>query len=163
MRNVETNLLPMGRVSEENAELFAQWMELQKQSTNFDRSVIGYPRACMFEVQKSEKTIAMVPVHTVFALESLARDPNLTDSELVLALDSIDKKVQQAMRDSGIAEAFFQTNIERFADICERHGWVKVMFDPEKHEWLMKKRARIDWVKLLEANNASNDQPDVKS
>jgi elongation factor P--beta-lysine ligase len=103
----------------------------------------------------------LVPVHPVFMMESLARNPNLTDSQLVLALDRVDKLIQQAMQDTGMAEVFFQTNIERFADICELHGWEKALYDPAKKEWLMKKRANIDWMKLLEVKDASNNQPNL--
>jgi hypothetical protein len=113
----------------------------------------------MAQVQQGEETIALVPVHPVFMMESLARNPNLTDSQLVLALDHVDKLIQQTMQDTGMAETFFQTNIRRFADICELHGWEKALYDPAKHEWLMKKRANFDWTKLLEAKNALNDQP----
>src|SRR6266566_885846 len=134
---IRAELMPLYAVSEADAKLFIEWMQ----------------------IQQNDETIVMVPLHSVFMLESLARNPNLTDSQLVLALNSIDKKIQQVMQDSGMAETFFQTNSERFADICERHGWIKTLYDPAKQEWLMKKRANIDWTKLLEAENACNDQP----
>jgi hypothetical protein len=156
---IETNLMPLYTVSEADAHLFVEWMREQRKNTDFDKRVLGYPRACMAQITQAEETIALVPVHPVFMLESLARNPNLTDSQLVLALNSLNEQVQQVMQDSGMAETFFQTNIERFADICEKHGWEKALYDPAKHEWLMKKRANIDWAKLLEAKNASNDQP----
>jgi hypothetical protein len=159
MREIHAELMPLYTVPKSDAKLFIEWMQIQRASTDFDRHVLGYPRACMAQVQKGEETIAMVPLHPVFMLESLARNPNLTDSQLVLALNSIDKKIQKAMQDSGMAESFFQTNNERFAEICELHGWEKALYDPAKKEWLMKKRANIDWAKLLEAENARNDQP----
>jgi hypothetical protein len=157
MEEIQAELMPLYAVSEADAKLFIKWMQTQRTNTDFDPSVLGYPRACMARVHQGEEPIAMVPIHPVFMLESLARNPELTDSQLVLALNSIDKKVQQAMQDSGIAETFFQTNNERFAYICERHGWIKALYDPVKKEWLMKKRANIDWTKLLEAENACND------
>lgn len=159
--SIETNLMPVGATPENDVKLFLEWMWEQRIKTNFDKNVLGYPRTCMAQVKKAEETVALVPVHPVLMLESLARNPNLTDSELVLALDSVNDTIQQVMRDTGMAEAFFQTNIERFADICEKHGWEKALYDPAKHTWLMKKRANIDWMKLLEAKNASNDQPNA--
>jgi hypothetical protein len=163
MKEIHADLMPLYAVPEADAQLFTEWMKSQRAVTDFDKRVIGYPRACMARVQQGEETIALVPVHPAFMLESLARDSNLTDSQLVLALSSIDKMIQQTMKDSGMAEAFFQTNIQRFADICERHGWIKALYDPSKHEWLMKRRAECDWVKLLEAENAHNDQPHTES
>lgn len=164
MRNFETDFMPLCAVPESDAARFIEWMSGQRIKTNFDSSVLGYPRACMTRVRQGEETIAMVPIQPTLMLESLARNPDLTDSQLVLALASLDQQLQQLMQDSGIAETFFQTNIERFADICEAHGWIKALYDPEKHEYLMKKRANIDWAKLLEAKNANdsgNDQPNA--
>ena len=157
-----SNLMPVCAVPEADQKLFIEWMWGQRISTDFDKSVISYPRSCMVQITQDDETIALVPVHPVFMLESLARNPNLTDSELVLALRSLDEKIQQTMKDTGMAEAFFQTNSERFADICEKHGWEKALYDPEKKEWLMKKRAKIDWAKLLEAKDGTNnDQPNI--
>lgn len=164
MRNIETDLLPMCVVPASDAEKFVAWMTPeQRQKTDFDKSVIGYPRACMTRVQQDQKTIVLVPVHPVLMLESLARESDLTDSQLVLALISINEKLQQVMQDSGMAEVFFQTNIERFADICEHSGWEKNLYDPIKGTWLLKKRANFDWAVLLERHNEShNDQSDAE-
>ena len=161
MKEIEANLMPLFAVPETDQKLFTEWMWDQRIITDFDKSVLGYPRACMTQVQQGDETIVMVPVHPVFMLESLARNPNLTDSQLVLALNRIDGLIQKLMQDSGIAEAFFQTDIERFADICEKHGWEKALYDPAKKQWLMKKRANVDWTKLLEAKDASNNQPNL--
>lgn len=160
MRNIETDLLPMCSVPEEDAQLFIEWMTPERRKeTNFDKAVLGYPRACMARVKQSEKTIAMVPMHPILMFESLSHSPELTDSQLVLAFRSIDEKIQQAMQDTGMAEAYFQTNSERFSYLCDRHGWEIVLFDPIKKEWLLKKRARVDWAKLVENTNASNNKP----
>lgn len=161
MRDIETELMPISTVSEKDAGKFIEWMVEQRRTTDFDKSVIGYPRTCMAVVKRQDDTRAMVPVHPVLMLESLARDPNATDSELVLALSSINDKMQEVMKDSGMAEAFFQTNNERFVYICERHGWKAILYDAEKKEWLLKKRANIDWAALLEKHDANNDQPDA--
>jgi hypothetical protein len=157
MREIEANLMPLYVVPEADQKLFTEWMRDQRVITDFDKSVLSYPRACMTQVRQGDETIALVPVHPVFMMESLARNPNLTDSQLVLALHSVDEMIQKLMQDSGMAEAFFQTNIERFADICEKHGWEKALYDTAKKEWLMKKRANIDWTKLLEAKDGTNN------
>jgi hypothetical protein len=163
MRGIETELMPLSAVVEEDGQLFIKWMTSeQRKKTDLDPNVLGYPRACMLRTEQFQETIAMVPVHPVFMLESLAQKPDLTDSQLVLALSSINDKVQDAMRDTGMAEAFLQTTIQRFADICERNGWEKNMYDPEKGVWLLKKRANIDWTKLLEKSNEASDKPIVE-
>lgn len=158
---IQADLLALCKVPEEDAKLFIKWMFEQKEATNFDFQTLTYPRACMARAQEATETIAMAPMHPVLMMESLAHDPNLSDSELILALARINEQLFQAMKGTGMAESFFITNNERFANTCENHGWVKAMFDPERHEWLMKRRANIDWAALLENKDACNDQPNV--
>lgn len=160
-KEIQADLLGLCKVSEDDAELFVKWMFEQKAATNFDFKTLTYPRACMARVQKASETIAMAPLHPVLMIESLAHNPDLSESELILALARVNEQLTQAMRSTGMAEAFFITNNERFSNTCEKHGWIKAMFDPERHEWLMKRRANIDWAALLENKDASNDQPNA--
>ncbi len=153
-RKMQADLLALCKVPESDAELFVKWMFEQKKTTNFDFKTLTYPRACMARVQGNNETVAMVPMHPVLMMESLAHDPGLSESELILALARVNEQLSQAMRDTGMAEAFFITSNKRFADTCENHGWIKAMFDPERKEWLMKRRANIDWAALLENNDA---------
>ena len=163
MRNVETDLLPMHAVSEADAKLFIEWMRTQRVSTDLDPAALGYPRAIMVRVKQADDTIAMAPLHPVLMVESLSRNSKLTNSQLVLVLLSINDKLQQVMQDSGMAEAWFETNSEHFVDVCCRCGWEIALHDQDKQKWMLKKRARIDWAKLVETTNENDhDTPDAK-
>lgn len=163
MRGIESIVIPMCSILKSDVLKFIEWMTPeQRKKTDFDKSVIGYPRACMVQVQQNKETIVQVPLHPVLMLESLVQNPHLTDSQLVLALASINEEIQKVMQDTGMAEVFFQTTIERFADICANNGWEKNMYDPEQGKWLLKKRANINWAELLEKQNGDNNKPDAE-
>ena len=62
-----------------------------------------------------------------------------------------------------MAEAWFETNSEHFVDVCCRCGWEIALHDQDKQKWMLKKRARIDWAKLVETTNENDhDTPDAK-
>lgn len=154
MKRIWADILALCTVPVSDAELFSKWMLEQHVQTNFDIKTLAYPRTCMARAKDGDETIAMVPLHPFIMMESLAQKSDLTDSELVLALARIDEQLFEMMKMTGLAETFFITNNKRFADTCENHGWIKAMFDPERKEWLMKRRANIDWVALLENKDA---------
>ena len=139
-RQIQADLLALCQVSEEDAELFIKWMFEQKKATNFDFKTLTYPRACMACVHEENETVAMVPLHPVLQLESLAHKEGLSDAALILALRAVDEQVTQAMQNTGMCEVFFQTSNARFAETCSRHGWIKDLYDPVKGTWLMKKQ-----------------------
>jgi hypothetical protein len=103
----------------------------------------------------------MVPLHPCLVVESFARNPNLTDSQMVLVLASINDKLDELMKDTGMAQVYFTTRIEKFANICERHGWEKYMYDATKNEWLMRKRITDPsvWAKELACRESSTVIP----
>jgi hypothetical protein len=136
--------MPMGAFPQEDAKLFIKWMWRQKKSSNFDASVLAAPRACMVKATRDGQTIALLPVQPVIAIESLCNDENLTKSQLTLALYEIHRLIEKIMRDSETTEAFFTTDNQIFADLCETHGWKKHLFDESKHTWLMKLQLPCD-------------------
>lgn len=92
----------------------------------------------MIKVTQAEKTIAFMPIQPVIALESLCNDERLTKSQITLTVFEIHKLVKIIMVDSGTTEAFFTTNNDTFAHLCEGQGWKRHLYDQEKKTWLMK-------------------------
>lgn len=138
MRDISAEIMPVGVLPEHDTEMFAEWMWRQKDSSNFDPDVIAAPTACMVKVTQGDKAIAYMPVQTVICLESLCNAKDLSKSQISLAIYEIHLLVKKMMADSGIAEAFFTTSNDGFADLCEGQGWKKHLFDESKHTWLMK-------------------------
>ena len=131
----------MSAVLPEDAALFCKWAEEQRQDTDFDPGVVGYPRACMTKAMRDGQTIAMVPLHPVLMMESLIKDPNLTKTQTAATLFKLGELMEQVAKDSGHGECFFITNSKKEADMCEKHkGWIKVMYDPSKKTYLMKRK-----------------------
>lgn len=137
---MDAELMPMCCVHPEDAEKFTEWMKTQAVRTNLDPDVLGYPRACMARLSRNDVTLAMLPLHPVVMLESLASSPELNDWALILGVVELDGVIEKAMETTGMCEAFFLTPIERFANTAESRGWIKALYDPEKKTWLMKKK-----------------------
>jgi hypothetical protein len=130
--------MPVGGFREADAKLFTKWMWRQKESSNFDPAVLAAPRACMIKATQAGKPIAFMPIQPVICLESLCNDERLSKSLLTLAVYEMHLLVTKMMRDSGTAEAFFTTNNDTFAHLCEGQGWKRHLFDEQKKTWLMK-------------------------
>lgn len=141
--------MPLGTFPEPDARLFTKWMWRQKEESNFDPAVLAAPRACMVKATRDGQTIAFLPIQPVISLESLCNDEALTRNQLTLALYEIHLLIKKIMRDSGTTEAFFTTNNEQFADLCEGQGWKKHLFDEGKHIWLMKLQLPSDLLGKL--------------
>ena len=140
MSKITADVMPLYAVSEEDAKKFIEWIWSVRDKTQFDYDTLTYPRSCMTRAQNEEEIVMLIPLQPVLMFESMARKPGTTDREAVLALLSIDQKVQDIMKDTGHREAYFITNDKGFADISEKNGWIKSLYDPEKNTYLMKRK-----------------------
>lgn len=143
MQNIVADLLPMYALPEEDANTFIKWVYNVRKAVNFDMDTIGYPRTCMTRAKMGDETVAMIPLHPVLFFESLVHKPELTAGQIAYSLWQIGQAVEKAMVDTLHREAYFITNSQPLADSCEKHGWVKAMFDPEKQTWLMKRKTEV--------------------
>lgn len=144
MLKIETEVMPIGFLPEEDVRVFSRWMWEQREKTNFDMATIGAPRACIIKASKGEKVLAYVPIQPVIFIESLCSSPDVTKDQLAMAFYKIQEQVKDLLRDSGHAEAYFVTTDAEFADFAEAHGWTKYLFDPEKNAWLVKLQVKQD-------------------
>lgn len=140
LKTISAELLPMCDVAVEDARKFCGWMETQAARTNLDIKVLSYPRSCMARVAKGEKTVAMLPIQPVLMLESLAKDPEMSEWALTLSIIELDALTGQVMASTGICEAYLLTDMPKFVDTAISRGWTKCLHDPERKTWLMKKQ-----------------------
>jgi hypothetical protein len=140
---ITATAMPMYAVPQEDAELFLKWVWDQREQTDFDMKTLSYPRSCMTRAQNDTETLMLLPLQPVLMFESLIRKPGLTDRQSALGLFRIGQVVEDAMKKTGHAEAYFLTNSEQEANTCANHGWVKALHDPEKKIWLMKRQVQL--------------------
>lgn len=145
MKKITADLKPMGSVPEEDAKSFIAWAWAQRDVINLDPHVVGYPRSVMATASRDGQSVAMVPLHPVINFESFVRDPDMPDRDVVQALAAIDKLIPELAQQTGMLEFFFETSIEKFKDLCIRHGWQVRLFDSEKKIWLLKRK--IEFIK----------------
>ena len=136
MQKITADIAALCNVSEADAELFIKWVWALRSKNAFDMKVMTYPRTCMARVQNEEETIMLLPFQPVLMYESLAPKPGLTDRQRALGLWRIGQVVEQAMKDTGLMEAYFLTTDDREAEVCAAHGWEEV----SKQFHVMKRR-----------------------
>lgn len=139
---ISAEVKALSLVTEEEQKDFISWMWEAKERTNFDMSVLTYPRAVMFRTFDEEGTAIFLPAQPILMFESLCPRPGLSDKAAALSLWRIGELADSVMRDVGMYESYFITNDQKEADACEKRGWVKLLHDPVKKEWLMKHRAK---------------------
>ena len=144
MQKITADICPIGSMQPVDAELFTNWAWQQRENINLDPGVLAYPRTCMTHARMGEETVAMIPVQPVLMFESLVRKPELTARQTALALWKIGEVVESTAPFTGLREAYFITNCEAEANSCEKHGWIKVLHDAEKGQWLMKRRYKCE-------------------
>lgn len=140
MKPVTAELMPIGAVPVADQKLFIDWMWEQKDRVKFDAMPLTYPRATMLKAKHGDETIAMVPMHPVLMLEAMASEQNMDRRYRAKGLWEIGKTVERAMQDTGMRDAYCLINDEGEYRAVSKRGWTKVLYDPECHTWLMRRR-----------------------
>lgn len=146
--HITAEVKALSLVTEAEQKDFISWMWQYRERANFDMAVMSYPRTVMFRTFDEQGTLAFLPAQPILMFESLCARPGITDKQMALSLWRIGEEADKAMRDTGMHEAYFITNDQAEADSTEKHGWAKRLYDPERKEWLMKRR-------IPEAQNAT--------
>ena len=143
MQTITADMMPLYSVPLKDAQTFTKWVFDVRHKVSFDMDTLGYPRSCMTRAKQGDEMVMMIPIQPVLMFESMVRKPGLTDRQAAMAMFKIGEAVERAMVDTLHREAYFLTNDEREAETCSRHGWTKVLFDPEKKMWLMKRKHEL--------------------
>jgi hypothetical protein len=140
LQKISADVMPLHAVPEDDAKKFIKWVWDVRHDVDFDYDTLSYPRSCMTRAQAGDETLMLIPLQPVLMFESMVHKPGMSDRETALCMARIGEVVEQAAVDTGHKESYFLTNDAREAETCSRHGWTKVLHDPEKRVWLMKRK-----------------------
>lgn len=140
MFDINASIMTVSEVPESDVRLFMKWIWEDREKTNFDPDTLTYPRSCMTRATNNGETTLMIPLQPVLFFESMTHKPDMTNREIALSMLKIGHVVEEVMQDSGHHESYFITNDEPEVLACSKNGWVVVLHDAEKKQWLLKKR-----------------------
>ena len=138
--HITAEVKALSLVTEEEQKKFISWMWQFREKSNFDMAVMSYPRTVMFSASDEQGPLVFLPAQPILMFESLCARPGATEKEIALSLWRIGELADETMKDTGMHEAYFLTNDQAEADSTEKHGWTKLLFDPAKNTYLMKRR-----------------------
>lgn len=137
---ITAELMPVGCVSQEDAELFRDWAWRRRIQTNFDADTLTYPRSCMAKASDSNGALLFLPFHPVIMFESLISKPGISAGKRALSMYRIGQEVERIAQQTGHGEAYFITNDANEVAATSKRGWTVVLHDPERNLWLMKRK-----------------------
>jgi hypothetical protein len=153
VKKIIADAFPIYAATEQDAELFMKWVWELRHKNNFDMDVLRETRAILCKASDDSGPLMYLPAHPVLMYESLAPRPDLTNRQTAICLWRIGQVMENAMRDTGMCEAYFITSDQTEAEVCAAHGWTIAMHDPEKKTWLMKRKISNPVLKTLEGEN----------
>jgi N-acetylglutamate synthase-like GNAT family acetyltransferase len=105
----------------------AEWVTKNAAENQIDTDIFAYPQTKIYAATNG-KPICYLPVQMVVMMESLAPNPEATDSERAEAIRQLLKGVVLQAHGAGIREVYFVGTDKRVNRIATRHGFEKIKF-----------------------------------
>ena len=109
----------------------ADWMSKLSHRNNIDTAIFNYPATETLKASNG-KGLLYMPFQKTFMLESLAFNPEATNTEKALALREIMSVVTWEARNKGIGEIYFLCSDLETQTFVEHHGFEPMT--PEAHK-----------------------------
>jgi len=123
MKKIKAEILPITEMSQQDIQIFIDWVWKMRHLNWFDPQVLSYPRTVMCRADNGEEPLLYIPLQSVLMWDAIAPKPGLTPRQEAMCLWQIGEAVNQAMEATGHREAYFFTADDRVADICARHDF----------------------------------------
>jgi hypothetical protein len=160
MKKITADILRKEDLTIDDAEKYVEWAFRVKEKTNFDPTILYYPRTVLCRAKADDEPIVYLPLQPILMFESLAPEKNVTERQLALALWKINEAVDKMGLAAGFKESYFLTGDEREANVCSLHGWTIILHDPERKIWMLKHR--IGLAPEIEGSSLSETKVEPK-
>jgi N-acetylglutamate synthase-like GNAT family acetyltransferase len=111
----------------EDREKFAEWAA-KTPKNELDLDVVGYKSTSFRCAYNRDKIICFLPVQRALHMESLARNPDASDTEVAAALLALLQDTMRSAEEEGVGEIYFMGTEETVPKLAARRGFEELPY-----------------------------------
>lgn len=113
---------------EQDIPNLSKWMAANANANRADEDAMSYPATSVMAAYTDEKVVMYMPIQMIAMLESLAPNPEVSDSQCATALREMVKTTIFTARTKGIGEIYFllDDRDEALGRFARKHGFEEI-------------------------------------